>query len=52
LCRYAADQDRGSLNDANTVFQEMSGGAEEINLGDRRINARQYCSWWGRREFV
>ena len=24
----------------------MSNGADEINLGDRRINARQYCGWY------
>jgi len=40
------DQDRDSLNDGNTVYEELSGGAEEITLGGRKINARQYCSWY------
>ena len=40
------DQDRGSLNADNTVFEELSGGAEEISLGSRSVNARAYCSWY------
>jgi len=40
------DQDRGSLNADKTVFEELSGGAEEISLGSRTVNARAYCSWY------
>jgi ATPase subunit of ABC transporter with duplicated ATPase domains len=40
------DQDRGSLNADKTVFEELSGGAEEISLGTRTVNARAYCSWY------
>ena len=40
------DQDRGSLNADKTVFEELSGGAEEISLGSRSVNARAYCSWY------
>ena len=37
------EQGRESLNDENTVFQEITGGAEEIKIGERRMNARAYC---------
>jgi len=40
------DQDRGSLDDDKTVFEELSGGAEEISLGTRTVNSRAYCSWY------
>ena len=40
------DQSRDSLNDDKTVFEELSGGAEEISLGSRTVNARAYCSWY------
>ena len=40
------DQDRGSLDDNKTVFEELSGGAEEISLGTRTVNSRAYCSWY------
>ena len=40
------DQDRGSLDATKTVFEELSGGAEEISLGTRTVNARAYCSWY------
>ena len=40
------DQDRGSLDATKTVFEELSGGAEEISLGSRTVNARAYCSWY------
>ena len=40
------DQSRDSLNDDKTVFEELSGGAEEISLGTRTVNARAYCSWY------
>ncbi len=38
------DQSRDSLNDANTVWQEISGGNEEITLGKNIVKSRAYCS--------
>ncbi len=36
------DQSRDSLDPNKTVFQEISDGQEEIDLGRRKINARAY----------
>ncbi|HEY1797279.1 MAG TPA: energy-dependent translational throttle protein EttA [Stellaceae bacterium] len=38
------DQSRDALNANNTVWQEVSGGVEEIDLGRRKIASRAYCS--------
>lgn len=38
------DQHRDALDDSKTVYEEISGGNEELQLGDRRINARGYLS--------
>jgi len=38
------DQSRDSLAGDKTVFQEISDGQEEIDLGRRKINARTYAS--------
>ncbi|MDX9992418.1 MAG: energy-dependent translational throttle protein EttA [Anaerolineales bacterium] len=38
-----ADQDR-SLDPEKTVYEEISGGAETLELGSRKVNARGYCS--------
>lgn len=38
------DQNRDALKDTNTVFEEVSGGEEEIMLGNRKINSRAYLS--------
>jgi ATPase subunit of ABC transporter with duplicated ATPase domains len=40
------DQSRESLNPDRTVFEEISGGDDEIVLGKRTVNARAYCSWF------
>jgi sulfate-transporting ATPase len=40
------DQSRDSLNAEKTVFQEISHGEDEINLGSKKVNARAYCSWF------
>ena len=40
------DQSRDSLNAEKTVYEEISGGDEEIVLGKRKINSRAYCSWF------
>ncbi|MCL2100947.1 MAG: energy-dependent translational throttle protein EttA [Fibromonadales bacterium] len=37
------EQGRDSLNDNNTVFEEISGGRDDITIGDRKMNARAYC---------
>ncbi|MGR3410190.1 MAG: energy-dependent translational throttle protein EttA [Paracoccus sp. (in: a-proteobacteria)] len=38
------DQSRDALSDNNTVWEEISGGAEQIVLGDAQMNSRAYCS--------
>jgi energy-dependent translational throttle protein EttA len=38
------DQSRDSLNDKNTVWEEISGGNEEIMLGKKLVKSRAYCS--------
>ncbi|HVC50424.1 MAG TPA: energy-dependent translational throttle protein EttA [Stellaceae bacterium] len=38
------DQSRDALNPVNTVWQEISGGREEIDLGRRKIASRAYCA--------
>lgn len=37
------DQSRDSLDDSKTVFQEISDGQDEIDLGRRKINSRAYA---------
>ncbi len=41
------DQSRDSLAGTATVWQEISGGSEEIELGKRGVNSRAYCTWFG-----
>ncbi|MCY3995701.1 MAG: energy-dependent translational throttle protein EttA [Rhodobacter sp.] len=38
------DQSRDSLGADRTVWEEISGGAEIIRLGDAELNSRAYCS--------
>ena len=38
-----ADQSR-TLEDEKTVYEEISGGADTLQLGNRQMNARAYCS--------
>jgi sulfate-transporting ATPase len=38
------DQLRDALKPDNTVWQEISGGQDEIDLGRRRIASRAYCA--------
>ncbi|HVA32070.1 MAG TPA: energy-dependent translational throttle protein EttA [Gaiellaceae bacterium] len=38
------DQSRGELDPANTVWKEISGGHDIIELGKKEINSRQYVS--------
>jgi energy-dependent translational throttle protein EttA len=41
------DQSRDSLDAGRSVYDEISGGQDEIPLGRREVNARAYCSWFG-----
>jgi sulfate-transporting ATPase len=38
------DQSRDALDAAKTVWEEISGGADQITLGDRTINSRAYVA--------
>jgi len=38
------DQSRDALDGDRTVYEEISGGQDEIVLGTRRVNARAYCA--------
>ncbi|HVH11419.1 MAG TPA: energy-dependent translational throttle protein EttA [Longimicrobium sp.] len=41
------DQSRDALDGEKTVYQEISGGQDNIKLGRGEVNARAYCSWFG-----
>jgi sulfate-transporting ATPase len=38
------DQSRDSLSDKASVWEEISGGNEEIELGKQKVKSRAYCS--------
>jgi energy-dependent translational throttle protein EttA len=40
------DQARADLDSAGTVWKEISGGHDTIELGKREVNSRQYVSWF------
>ncbi len=41
------DQSRDHLEDKNTVWEEISGGLDQITLGGKReVPSRAYCSWF------
>ena len=40
------DQARADLNPENTVWKEISGNLDTIELGKREVNSRQYVSWF------
>ncbi len=40
------DQSRGGLDPKSTVWKEISGGQDLIELGRREVNSRQYVSWF------
>jgi ATP-binding cassette ChvD family protein len=40
------DQSRADLDPASTVWKEISGGHDTIELGKREVNSRQYVSWF------
>lgn len=37
------EQGRDSLDDSKTVWEEITGGNDEILVGDRKMNGRAYC---------
>jgi ATPase subunit of ABC transporter with duplicated ATPase domains len=41
------DQSRAHLDDKKTVWEELSGGLDQINLGGKReVPSRAYCGWF------
>jgi ATP-binding cassette ChvD family protein len=40
------DQSRDALQPANTVWQEISGGEDELAIGKRPVASRAYVSWF------
>jgi energy-dependent translational throttle protein EttA len=40
------DQSREALDANKTVFEEITGGAEELELGKRKVASRAYVSWF------
>ncbi len=41
------DQSRDTLDGEKSVYDEISGGSDNIKLGRGEVNARAYCSWFG-----
>ena len=40
------DQSRTHLDDKKTVWEEISGGLDQIPLGKKEVNSRAYCGWF------
>jgi len=40
------DQSRGGLDPKKNVWEEISGGLDQLMLGKREVNSRQYTSWF------
>ena len=40
------DQSRDALDDENNVFKEVTGGADEIDLGPDTVKSRAYVGWF------
>src|SRR5437660_8571098 len=40
------DQSRDALDAGKTVFEEITGGTDEIELGKRKVASRAYVSWF------
>jgi energy-dependent translational throttle protein EttA len=40
------DQSRDALDGDKTVYEEISDGRDEIELGKAEVNSRAYCSWF------
>ena len=41
------DQDREGLDGSMSVYEEITGGSDFLQLGSSEINSRAYCSWFG-----
>jgi hypothetical protein len=41
------DQGREGLEPSNSVYEEITGGADFLELGTTEVNSRAYCSWFG-----
>ena len=41
------EQTREGLTDANSVFEEVTGAVDELELGTATVSSRAYCSWFG-----
>ena len=41
------DRSRDDLEGRKSVWEEVSGGLDELELGKRRVKSRAYCSWFG-----
>jgi ATP-binding cassette ChvD family protein len=40
------DQSRAHLDDRKSVWEEISGGLDQLPLGKREVNSRAYCGWF------
>jgi ATP-binding cassette ChvD family protein len=40
------DQSRDALSAGKSVWEEITGGSDELELGKRKINSRAYVSWF------
>jgi sulfate-transporting ATPase len=40
------DQSREALQPDNTIFQEITGGVDQVTLGKRKVPSRAYVSWF------
>jgi ATP-binding cassette ChvD family protein len=40
------DQSRETLDGTKTVWEELSGGLDNIELGKRLVSSRAYCAWF------
>ncbi|MGD9635484.1 MAG: energy-dependent translational throttle protein EttA [Pirellulales bacterium] len=38
------DQSRDSLDDTKSVYEEISGGFDNLDMGGRKLNSRAYCT--------
>jgi len=38
------DQSRDALDDERSVWEEISGGEDQLRVGERWVNSRQYCA--------
>ena len=42
----AVDQSRDHLDDKKTVWEEISGGLDQLPMGKKEIPSRAYCGWF------